>query len=45
MEIIPRCDVCNIDIQRASFAKHWRNKKLMENETQNELTLPTRFFK
>ena len=45
MELIPRCDVCNIDVHKASFAKHWRNKKLTENEKQYELILPTRLSK
>ena len=44
------CDICNIDVHRASFAKHFRNKKhleneiFMENEKQNDVIIPEWFF-
>ena len=36
MENSRRCDVCNIDIHRAFFAKHLRNKKHLEKIRQDE---------
>ena len=35
-----KCEVCNIDVQRASFVKHMRNKKHLENTIQNEMFIP-----
>ena len=35
-----RCEVCNIEIHRASFAKHLKSKKHEENEK----IIPTNFF-
>ena len=32
-----KCDICNIDIHRASNQKHLRSKKHLENEKQNEI--------
>ena len=32
-----RCDICNIDVPRASFAKHLRSKKQLKNEKQIEV--------
>ena len=29
-----KCDICNIDVHRASHAKHLRSKKHIENEKQ-----------
>ena len=40
-----RCNVCNIDVPRASNAKHSRDKKLLENETQNEMMITEWLFK
>ena len=31
MENSRRCDVCKIDVNRASYAKHLRSKKHLEN--------------
>ena len=45
MENSRRCNICNIDVHRASFAKHLRNKKHLENEKQNELIKRERLFK
>ena len=39
------CEVCNINIHRASFAKHLRSKKHLENIEQNEKIIPEWFFK
>ena len=39
------CEVCNINVHRASFAKHLRSKKHLENVGQNEMIIPEWFFK
>ena len=40
-----RCDICNIDVHRASYAKYLRSKKHLENEKQNEFIFPEWFLK
>ena len=39
------CDICNVDVHRASYAKHLRSKKHLENEKQNEKIIPEWLFK
>ena len=39
------CEVCSVNGHRASFAKHLRSKKHLENLEQNELIIPEWFFK
>ena len=39
------CDVCNVNVHRASFAKHLKSKKHLENVEQNEIIIPDWFFK
>ena len=39
------CNVCNVNVHRASFAKHLRSKKHLENVIQNEMIIPDWFFK
>ena len=39
-----RCDNFNFDVHRASYAKHMRSKKHLENDKQNELIIPKWFF-
>ena len=39
-----KCDVSNIDVHRASYQKHVRNKKHLENEKQNQLIVPEWLF-
>ena len=39
-----RCEVCNVDVHRASYAKHLRSKKHIENMKQNELIIPEWLF-
>ena len=39
------CDICNVDVQRASYVKYLRSKKHLENEKQNEMILPEWLFK
>ena len=45
MENSRTCDVCNVNVHRASFAKHIRSKKHLENVIQNEMIIPEWFFK
>ena len=45
MENSRTCDVCNANDHRASFAKHLRSKKHLENVIQNEMIIPECFFK
>ena len=39
-----KCDVCNVDVHRASYIKHLRSKKHLENIKQNELIIPDWLF-
>ena len=39
------CEVCNVNVHRASFAKHLRSKTHLENVIQNEMIIPDWFFK
>ena len=39
-----KCDVCNVDVLRASYIKHLRSKKHLENMKQNELNIPEWLF-
>ena len=39
-----KCDVCNIDVHRASYVKHLSRKKHLENIKQNELIIPEWLF-
>ena len=45
MENSRTCEICNVDVHRASFAKHLRSKKHLENIEQNEMIIPEWFFK
>ena len=45
MENRRTCDICNIDVHRASFVKHLRSKKHIENVEQNEMIIPEWLFK
>ena len=40
-----RCDICNFDVHRASYAKHLRSKKHLENIRQNDIIIPDCLFK
>ena len=40
-----KCDVCNIDVHRATYVKHLRSKKHIKNMKQNEMIIPERLFK
>ena len=39
------CEVCNVNVHRASLAKHLRSKKHLEKVEQNEMIIPEWFFK
>ena len=45
MENSRTCDVCNVNVHRASFAKHLRSKIHLKNIEQNEMIIPECFFK
>ena len=45
MENNRTCEVCNINVHRASFVKHLRSKKHLEKKTHNEMIIPEWFFK
>ena len=45
MENSRTCEVCNVNVQRASFVKHLRSKKHSENMIQIEMIIPEWFFK
>ena len=39
-----KCEICNVDVHRASYIKHLRSKKHMENMKQNEMIIPEWLF-
>ena len=39
-----RCEICNVDVHRASYMKHLRSKKHLENMKQNEMIIPEWLF-
>ena len=45
MENSRTCDVCNVNVHRASFAKHLRSKIHLKNIERNEMIIPEWFFK
>ena len=40
-----RCEICKIIVHRASYNKHFRSKKHLENEKQNEMIIPEWLFR
>ena len=44
MENSRTCDVCNVNVHRASMQKHLRSKKHLENIKRNEMIIPEWFF-
>ena len=40
-----RCDICNVDVHRASYMKHLGSKKHLENMKQNEMIIPDWLFR
>ena len=45
MENSRTCEVCNVNVHRASFVKHLRSKKHLENIEQIEMIIPDWLFK
>ena len=45
MENSRTCEVCSVNVHRASFVKHLRSKKLLENTEQIEMIIPEWLFK
>ena len=39
-----KCEICNVDVHRASYQKHLRNKKHLENIKRNEMIIPDWLF-
>ena len=39
-----KCDICNVDVHRASYIKQLRSKKHIENIEQNEMIIPEWLF-
>ena len=35
-----RCEICNVNVHRASMQKHLRNKKHLENIRQDDKIIP-----
>ena len=44
MENSRTCEICNVNVHRASMQKHLRSKKHLENVEQNEMIIPEWFF-
>ena len=40
-----KCDICNVDVHRASFAKHLKSKKHSENLKEDNMIIPEWIFK
>ena len=40
-----KCEICNVDVHRASYVKHLRSKKHLENMKQNEMIIPEWLFR
>ena len=45
MENSRTCEICNVNVHRASFVKHLRSKKFLENIEQNEMIITDWLFK
>ena len=39
-----KCEICNIDVHRASYIKHLRSEKYIEKMRQNEIIIPEWLF-
>ena len=39
-----KCEICNVDVHRASYIKHLRSKKHVENIKRNEMIIPEWLF-
>ena len=45
MENSHTCEVCNVNVHRASFVKHLRSKEHLENREKKEMIIPMWLFK
>ena len=45
MENSRTCDICNVNVHRASFAKHLRSEKHLENLKQIEMIIQNGYLK
>ena len=45
MENNRTCEICIVNVHRASMQKHLRGKKHLENIERNEMIIPECFFK
>ena len=45
MENSRTCEICNVNVHKASMQKHLRSRKHLENMIQNEMIIPEWFFK
>ena len=39
-----KCEICIVDVHKASYAKHIRIRKHLENEKQNKMSIPERLL-
>ena len=39
-----RCEICNVDVHRASYMKHLRSKNYLENMKKNEMIISEWLF-
>ena len=39
-----KCEICNVDVHRASYVKHLKSRKHLENVKQNEMIIPDWLF-
>ena len=39
-----KCDICNVDVHRASFVKRLRSKRHLKNVKKNDMIEPDRLF-
>ena len=39
-----KCDICNVDVHRASYQKHFRSKKHLENLREDNMNMPEWLF-
>ena len=40
-----KCEICNVDVDRASFVKHLRSKEHLEIEKPNDMIISEWLFK
>ena len=40
-----KCEICNVDVHKASYAKRLRSKTHLENLKQKEMIIPKWLFK